>query len=34
MIRLNRELGWTEEEIAERFGRSRQWVSDMYSSIP
>ena len=28
MLRLKEELGWTEEEIAERFGRSRQWVSD------
>jgi len=28
MLRLNRELGWTEQELAERFGRSRQWVSD------
>jgi ParB family chromosome partitioning protein len=28
MLRLRREFGWTEEEMAERIGRSRQWVSD------
>jgi ParB family chromosome partitioning protein len=28
MLRLNRELGWTEQEIADRFGRSQPWVSD------
>lgn len=28
MLKLQREFGWTEEEIARRVGRSRQWVSD------
>jgi ParB family chromosome partitioning protein len=28
MLRLSGELGWTEREIAERFGRSQAWVSD------
>lgn len=27
MLRLNREFGWTQEEIAEKFGRSQPWVS-------
>lgn len=28
LLRLNRDFGWTQEEIAEKFGRSQQWVSD------
>ncbi|MEM2597725.1 MAG: ParB/RepB/Spo0J family partition protein [Thermofilum sp.] len=28
LLRLNRDFGWSQEEIAEKFGRSRQWVAD------
>ena len=28
MLRLQKELGWTEEQIAEKYGRIWQWVSD------
>ena len=28
ILRLNRDFGWTQEQIAEKFGRSQQWVSD------
>jgi len=27
MLRLNREFGWTQKQIAERMGRSQSWVS-------
>lgn len=27
MLRLNREFGWTQEEIAKKFGRSQPWVN-------
>lgn len=28
MLRLNKDFGWSQEEIARKFGRSQQWVSD------
>ncbi len=28
MLKLNVEFGWTQEKIAEKLGRSQQWVSD------
>jgi len=28
MLRLNEELGWSEEKIAKEYSRSQQWVSD------